>query len=251
MRRRDFLKAVGVVALAVGETAKRDKLPEKGERKETKEHMLRIKVVKTKETDFGGDDPKDIKAVLQSVGNTILEHCPHTNLDPIEVKYQEGEPITFFKRGADGQIKVALSAGGKYWSQYALQFAHEFAHILISHSHGHDSQTETENVQLKENLCYTASIFVLRRMAETWATHPPFPNWKEYAPHLREYADNLLSDPKYAVAKQLLPIFEQHPERWEHITFLNMTPFERRVIESRHFIDRIAKTIREQPPAPK
>ncbi|MEA3368409.1 MAG: hypothetical protein U9R68_09885, partial [Planctomycetota bacterium] len=105
------------------------------------------------------------------------------------------------------------------------------------------------NKWFEESVCETASLFALRRMAEVWKTDPPYPNWRDYAPHLREYAGNRTKDARlpadttladwYArhadhlrkeacdrpkneiVAGALLPLFEEKPARWAAVQYLN------------------------------
>ena len=107
----------------------------------------------------------------------------------------------------------------------------------------------------KRPLCETASLYVLRGMARTWKTSPPYPNWKDYRDSLRDYADDImrkrdgqheifaLGMPAFyrnhrsvlekeptsrelngAMAIVLLQLFEEQPERWEAVRWLNSTP---------------------------
>ncbi len=131
------------------------------------------------------------------------------------------------------------------------QFAHELCHILC----GYD-QDPHPNRWFEESLCEAASLFVLRRSAETWKTRPPYPNWKDYAKHLRSYADDRIKNaplpegktlaawyrenaealaknaedrPKNSiVAGQLLPLLEEDASRWESIAWLNTEKMDER-----------------------
>jgi hypothetical protein len=86
-------------------------------------------------------------------------------------------------------------------------------------------------------------------MSETWKVRPPYPNWRDYAPALSEYADERIRssqlppgktlaqwyrenesllqqepcqrDKNTVAAAALLPLFEKQPENWEAITWLN------------------------------
>ena len=69
-------------------------------------------------------------------------------------------------------------------NQYAYQFAHEFCHVLS----GYEGLEGNPNNWFHETICELASVFTLRRMAERWPTHPPYPNWAGYSKHLLEYA---------------------------------------------------------------
>ena len=84
-------------------------------------------------------------------------------------------------------------------NQYAYQFAHEFCHVLS----GYEGLEGNPNNWFHETICELASVFTLRRMAERWPTHPPYPNWAGYSKHLLEYA--------------LLPVFEEFPAGWNAI----------------------------------
>ena len=95
----------------------------------------------------------------------------------------------------------------------------------------------------------------MRAMSRTWKTSPPYPNWKDYRDSLRDYADDVLRkrDKVYeiyakglpgfyrahqatlekepctrelngAMALVFLQLFEERPERWEAVRWLNSTP---------------------------
>jgi hypothetical protein len=130
----------------------------------------------------------------------------------------------------------------------AYQFAHEFCHILCRFD---DKHAPTK--WFEESLCETASLFALRRMAKTWQTDPPYPNWRSYAPHLADYAAKRLDSAKLPegktfaqwyqenaealranatdrarnqiVAGVLLPLLEAQPQAWESVSYLNTEVF--------------------------
>jgi len=185
----------------------------------------------------------DVKAVLFSAAGELWKQFPDRKLDPILVE-PRGGPITLFRRGKAGEYFVRLNTGEKYWAQYAYQFAHEMCHILCGYREGED-----QNKWFEESLCELASLYALRQMSETWKTHPPYANWKSYAPALadyakdrmskgklgegvtlaawyREHADQLKKNPTQrelneVVSIALLPLFEKEPEHWEAVTWLN------------------------------
>ena len=149
-----------------------------------------------------------------------------------------------FKRGPNGEIRVALATGGTSWSQYAFQFGHEFGHILCNYD-----RDKHPNKWFEESICEVASLFALRQMARDWAVKPPYPNWKSYAKSLNNYADNRLKkfnkfkgkafgrwlkkhignmsgavtdrDKNGVVAANLLALFEEEPEQWPAVGWLN------------------------------
>ena len=206
---------------------------------------------------FGGTNESDLKAVLRSAADEIWQHCPNTRFEAagFEIYHREKTPITQHERSRAGGIVVGLAAEGYMWSRYAYQFAHEFCHALISHSNDWRRlwrKTEHANQWLDEAFCETASLFSLRAMARTWQTHPPYRNWKSYAPSLASYAQTRMDDPKHRlpaatsfadwfaaelpglrkawsqrekntlIAQQLLPLFEAQPQGWESLTALKL-----------------------------
>lgn len=186
----------------------------------------------------------DVQKVLASAAGEIWKNFPERNLPPIEVEPQGG-PVTNFRRGLHGEYLVQLDTSGLQWSQYAYQFAHEFCHIMCNYRQGNRN-----NKWFEESLCEMASIYSLRAMAQTWKTDPPYPNWKNYAPALQNYADDLIKkgqlpegktlaqwfagqrealvkDPlqrekNRVLAVALLPMFEQAPEHWQAVQYLNL-----------------------------
>ena len=146
-------------------------------------HALDIRVVPG---DWGGAQLADIQKVCESSAGELWKHFPDRKLPPIIVEHGNNGPIVLYKKGPRGEHIVRLDVEGNHWSQFAYQFSHEFCHILTNY-HPRESK---KNKWLVESLCETASLYAMRQMAETWKPSPPFPNWRSYAPHLRQYADN-------------------------------------------------------------
>jgi hypothetical protein len=185
----------------------------------------------------------DVEKVLHSAAGELWKHFPAHKLHPIHVQ-PRGGPIVLFQRGGKGEYIVRLDTGGTYWSQYSFQFAHEFTHILCGYREG-----DTSNLWFEESLCELGSLYVLRQMAQTWKTKPPYDHWKSYAPRLAEYAaDRIKAAPLpekttlaqwYAehaaalkkdatqrernsvVAGALLDLFEKSPQSWEAVAYVN------------------------------
>jgi len=185
----------------------------------------------------------DAEKVLRSAAGELWAYFPGRTLKAILVE-PKGGPIVLFGRGPNGEYRVRLDTGETYWCQYAFQFAHEFCHILCNYL-----EDDQSNKWFEESLCEMASLFAIRRMAESWKTRPPYPNWKGYASSLRKYADDRLAEIKLpagttlaewykaneaelrkepclrdknrVVAGVLLPLFEKSPEHWEAVTWLN------------------------------
>jgi len=190
-----------------------------------------------------GGSIRDVEAVLNSAAHELWQFFPDRSLSPILVE-PKGGPIVLFDRGPKGEYRVRLNTGNRLWAQHAYQFAHEFCHILCDYRAGRDQGHRW----FEESLCELASIFALRRMAETWKTRPPYPNWRDYSASLGKYAEDLvrrgqlppdtslaawyranaealssradLREKNAVVAVALLPLFEQQPEHWEAVTYL-------------------------------
>ncbi len=187
----------------------------------------------------------DVEAVLRSAFDEIAGHLKDKLPEPIRAKRDAGGPIVHFQRNQRGEIVMLLSAKDTYWAQYAYQGAHEFGHILCGFREGDET-----NLWFEEALCEMASIFAVKGMAETWKTDAPYPNWRDFSKALASYAADV--EGKYAldgdddlacfyrehadvleetatdrekngrVAVQLLPLFEEKPEHWRALAFLNV-----------------------------
>jgi len=188
-------------------------------------------------------DGENVRRVLRAAAGELWRYFPDRDLKPILVEAQGG-PITLAARGARGEYQVRLATGGTLWAQYTFQFAHEFCHILCNYD-----EDPSRCKWFEEAICEVASLFVLRRSGETWKARPPYPNWKEYAKSLAEYADGRIKAAPLPAGKtlaewykenadalaatavdrerntiaavQLLPFLEKAPEHWEAVTWLN------------------------------
>lgn len=192
---------------------------------------------------WGDADPGDIRKVLESAGAVFWERLPERVVPPIEVSRSNDTPITLFKRGPKGELRIKLNVEGRQWAQFAYQFAHEIGHVACNYT-----DDVNPNQWFEETLCEVASLFVLGRMAETWAKNPPYPNWKGYAAALKKYREERIAktpaltpgwfreqepalrknpglrDLNTVLAVALLPLFEQEPAHWEAVGGLNAVP---------------------------
>ena len=94
-----------------------------------------------------------------------------------------------------------------------------------------------------------AYLVTMQQMSNVWRDRPPYPDWKDFAPAIRQYADEqiLAAQPPHGttlaewyrqnepllqqepssrarsmvVAVALLPLFEDEPECWKAIHFLD------------------------------
>ena len=219
---------------------------------------------------WGQAGPADIAKVAESAAAEIWQCCTHSRIEAIRIYHRTDFPQTDFGRGPDGRIGIGLAAEHARWSQFAFQFAHEFCHALAQHSEAgvrgwHEPQHA--NLWFEEALCETASLFVLRRMAETWKTRPPYPNWRGYSAALARYAADRMAQREHQlpdgqtfaawfaqnenamranaalrekdviVARQLLPLFEAAPQHWEAVTYLNHGPHMKGKLFARKLAD--------------
>ena len=202
---------------------------------------------------WGDVAPADIQKVLLSAAGALWKHFPERTLSPIVVRHGTGGPISLYKRGRGGSYIVQLDVKGRYWCQFAYQFAHEFCHILTNYS-----PTAPRGKQwFEESLCEAASAYVVTQMGESWKTDPPYANWRPFASALAKYARNTrakasdevppgktladwfhlnraalrkdpyLRDKNRLVAKHLLRLLEADPSRWEAVGYLNRGAPER------------------------
>ena len=203
--------------------------------------------------DWGGADRQDVENLLISVARELWAYFPERSLKPIIVTPTERHPVAGYAKGPDGEYLVYLSAKGRHWSQYAYQFAHEFAHILSNYERLGRSLVR-RNQWFDESLCETASLFTLRRLGASWlkGESVPYPHWRPYGAALQTYVKDLLAQTHRAppsksafaewyrnnagsleqnpylrerdevVAGKLLPLFEEYPEAWSTIGYLNL-----------------------------
>ena len=205
--------------------------------------------------DFGASEA-DIQKVLASAAEQLLCHIPKRKLQPILIRHVQPAPITYYKKGPNGEYVVGLATKEKFWCQYTYQFAHELCHILSNY----DRRGEPgASFWFEEALCETASLFVLSKMKEAWETSPPYPNFKSFAPSFKEYLNDMLAKPdrrlppdmtmpmwlranaavlskervatdrSRMVAAYLLPLFLDEPRGWETLNWYNVDEKDREV----------------------
>lgn len=202
-------------------------------------------VIRVAAQGWGDAAPEDIEKVLRSAGDALVSNVPGLKLPPIEVsRAKAGYPIVLYERGPAGEIRVKLDVEDRRWAQFSFQFGHEMGHIVCGYA-----EYPNPNHWFEETICETASLFVLGRMAESWKTKPPYPNWKGYADALKKYREERVSKealpegtsladwfrPREAslrkdgtqrtlnltMAIALLPLFEESPGSWEAMGTLN------------------------------
>jgi hypothetical protein len=207
-----------------------------------KEPQIRI----SPNTDWGVRST-NVEAVLKSASREFMGNFPDQELDAIRVERKpDGAPVVLFERTLRGEYQVRLTAGKTHWAKYAFQFSHELCHILCRYD-----RDKHPNKWFEESICELASLFTLRRMAETWKSEPPYRNWKDYSSALDDYAQDRMDNAAEArsssfvswfesereslesdahqrlkntvVAASLLELFESQPEHWAAVHYLNVS----------------------------
>jgi tripartite-type tricarboxylate transporter receptor subunit TctC len=161
-------------------------------------------------------------------------------------------PVALYERGPGGEIRIELTASGADAGPYVYEFAHEFCHVLSNYER-HPHHALTRNHQwFEEALCEVASLYVLKTLAVLWQTAAPNADLAAAAPQLRQIAERFereshrklppgttlagwyrasseqlargayQRDNNEVVANLLLPLFEENPQLWEAIGFLNL-----------------------------
>ncbi len=139
--------------------------------------------VRVQSDGWGDALPEDVQAVaLSSIGVIHSTMSPTTSAT---ISLRNGsEPITAFRSSSSAPFDVAVAVSGRQWAQLAYQFSHEYCHVLTLN----DRRAATRTDWFEESLCEAISLLALERMAVTWKTSPPYPNWKSFAPSLADYA---------------------------------------------------------------
>jgi hypothetical protein len=194
----------------------------------------------------------DIEQVLLSAARELEGFFPQRSGDVIRIEHANSVPKVLYERGPAGEYVVQLTASGMRWAAYAYEFSHELCHIYANYQFRQNT-AEAAHQWFEESLCEAASLFVLRRMAVSWQSSPPYPHWRDYAPAFAEYAQALLDEPHrhgdmplgswYAqhtavlsrnpydrasneyCATRLLDLFESHPQGWAALHYLNTPTF--------------------------
>lgn len=208
--------------------------------------------VRVESRQWGDANPDDVQTVLQSVVETLSPYMANRRFGDITIRNDAKGPISLYEKGIHGEYVVLLHVNGSYWAQLVYQFSHEMCHLMSNYDLAPNNVSRQQ--WFEESLCEAFSLFALDRMANRWSDDPPYPQWREYAPEFADYAQSnlqqahrrlpkgmklpawyekyrkMLSDNPYAqgrdlnelVANQLLPIFNQHPDFWQAINYLNL-----------------------------
>jgi hypothetical protein len=209
-------------------------------------------VIRVDAQGWGGGDARRITTVLEAVAGELLSKFPGRPLAPIRVSHSTQAPVVLYERGPGGETRIELTASGPDAGPYVYEFAHEFCHVLSNYER-HPHHEVTRNHQwFEEALCEVASLYTLKTLALSWQTTAPNAELAAAAPQLRQIADRFeqeshrklppgttlaswyrasgeqLARGAYqrgsneVVANLLLPLFEENPDLWEAIGFLNL-----------------------------
>jgi hypothetical protein len=199
--------------------------------------------------DWGEAKTQDIKKVLESAADELLSDVSSVDEISIIVKNDSTRPKTLYKKGINGEFIILLDVVDRYWSKYAYQFSHELSHVLTMNK----SDSQTPNQWFEEAIGETASSFAMRKMAKKWRDNPPYSNWKDYTSSLSKYVESniaedhrklpsnqtfiewfednedglranpYLRDKDELISNQLLGFFEDYPQGWDAVTYINQT----------------------------
>jgi hypothetical protein len=201
---------------------------------------------------WGDANLKDVQAVLDSVIVSIAPYIENHKPSTVIVRNSPDGPKSLYDKGENGEYIVLVNVKGSYWSQLVYQFSHEMCHVMSNYDLAPNNVSRQQ--WFEESLCEAFSLFALERTAQSWKENPPYPNWKDYAPHFIEYQRNqiaqayrklpegmkfpkwyqqyrkILSDDPYAqgrdldelVSNHLLPVFAANPDGWRAINYLNL-----------------------------
>lgn len=207
---------------------------------------------------WGSARPETIEKVLYSVADELMARLPNKLAAPIVVTHTNSNPVALYDRGANGEYRVQLHATGQSWHLYVYEFAHELCHILSNYEEHVGADTTKYNQWFEETLCETASLFALKNLAETWEDAPASPEVVGKGKNLRRFFEHLISEghrqlPAHAplaswlreheadlrnnpylrdkndvIANLLLPLFQNNPQNWDALTYLNLNPDDAR-----------------------
>lgn len=210
-----------------------------------------IQVLDTEEK-WGGANPDDIKAVLDSVISALTMVIEPRLLGTIQIISSDQSPISIYAKGKNGEHQIQLNVKGTYWSQLIYQFSHELCHVLSNNELAPNNSTHQQ--WFEESLCESFSLMTLGKTAKYWEINPPYPHWQEYSANIKKYQQDLLNKPdrllpdnktlsqwydehkvqieadpyidnralNNIVANQLYALFESEPNSWNSIKAINL-----------------------------
>ena len=132
------------------------------------------------EQGWGISTLENVYAVLNSVRFVMAPCFKHNpDVDHLFVGRIDGDPITYKPHGV-----ILLNSSDREWVYFAYQFAHEYCHYLIAR------KVPQQIRWFEESLCQLSSYYFLDRLSDVWGKTPPYPNWRDYAPVFRNFAES-------------------------------------------------------------
>ncbi len=207
--------------------------------------------IEVEQDDWGDAYLDNIRRLLEDVAGQLTRHFVPPPGGRIRVRRRPNgaAPFTPYRQSPNDDYIIELTPRGQFWCPYAYEFAHEFCHILSDY----ERLLLVPNQWFHEALCELASVFTLKQMADTWQADPPYPNWRDFAASMNEYADDLITrdflrlpvgvnagdwlqinepilraNPRQRhlnglVVVKLLPLFQEAPEHWQSVRHMPNT----------------------------
>jgi hypothetical protein len=256
------LATVAVMMLSIFQTpayAHSVKAPQSAKHQTKKQGELESAIeIRVEGSGWGKAEKEEIAALLRAVAAEFLQHHPEREIPSIIVRHSNEMPVVLYDKGPNGEYIVYLCARGRHWYQYVYEFAHELGHILSHYERHAHSEVARRHQWFEEALCEVASLYALKRVGMHWDASAPYAHWGMDPVAFRRYAERFLSEPhrkltpgvtlaqwfeankndlaksaysrrqNEVVANLLLPLFEENPEIWEALAYLNPTAFEER-----------------------
>jgi hypothetical protein len=128
--------------------------------------------------------PADVRRDLATVATDTLACCrqlwpgkPPAGERPIVLSYRAAGPITD-STGDTKMYRIHVSVKQRYYTQFAYQLSHEFAHIMLD---------PRRTNGLVETLAVAFSLHALDEMSQRWKKKAPHASWSSHAPVFANY----------------------------------------------------------------
>jgi hypothetical protein len=174
------------------------------------------------------DDPQvneDLAVVARSATeefSTLFSLSPPARIRPVSILYAtDGHPRTVSTPEIT-KYKVYLFVTNRDYSRLVYQLGHELCHIFV------DPRRSNWFV---ESCCAMASTVLLCRMSKLWLNNPLRADWRSYAHHFQQYAEDVIRRARQADqpdarqgqvfnAEILRPLFDESLQNWNALCFL-------------------------------
>ncbi len=119
-------------------------------------------------------------------------------------EHSSGPPAVWLHSDPPQTAWVIVDVGERAWCQLAYQFGHELGHVFCNSWHPKDDPSPPCQ-WMEEALVETFSVRGLGRLAERWATDPPFTGDEHYAVDIRKYRNNIVIEYGSYAVKEGIP----------------------------------------------